>query len=170
MTSQGHAVSTFARTMKTGNPNRVIAAAPELPRLSLADPLLVLLVFARARAPQTEAAAVKWAARYVAEIRPAPRAHETHLVLSAPCALARPCPTAGQEALHALRAAAACSPRRLDEFAHGELRSKRVRRRRQPERRWHLLAVGWPRLSPVCAGSRASSGLTRAALVTSGGS
>jgi hypothetical protein len=48
--------------VKTGNPNIVVAAAAELPRLSLADALLVLLVFARARAPQTEAAAVRWAA------------------------------------------------------------------------------------------------------------
>jgi hypothetical protein len=86
--------------VKTGNPNIVVAAAAELPRLSLADALLVLLVFARARAPQTEAAAVRWAARYVAEVRPAPEAREAHLVLSA--ALAGPCPAAGREALHAL--------------------------------------------------------------------
>ena len=39
------------RALKTGNPNIVVAAAAELPRLSLADALLVLLVFARARAP-----------------------------------------------------------------------------------------------------------------------
>jgi hypothetical protein len=37
---------------------------------------LVLLVFARGLAPQTEAAAVRWAARYVAEVRPAPDARE----------------------------------------------------------------------------------------------
>jgi hypothetical protein len=107
MTSQGHAVSRFARAVKTGNPNIVVAAAAELPKLSLADALLadallVLLVFARARAPQTEAAAVSWAARYVAEVRPAPDAREAHLVLSAASALAGPCPAAGQEALHAL--------------------------------------------------------------------
>jgi hypothetical protein len=51
MTSQGHAVSRFARAVKTRNPNIAVAAAAELPRLSLADALLVLLVFARARAP-----------------------------------------------------------------------------------------------------------------------
>ena len=51
MTSQGHAVSRFARAVKTGNPNIVVAAAAELPRRSLADALLVLLVFARARPP-----------------------------------------------------------------------------------------------------------------------
>jgi len=76
MTSQGHAVSRFARAIKTGNPNIVVPAAAELPRLSLVDALLVLLVFARARAPQTEAAAVRWAGRYVAEVRPAPEARE----------------------------------------------------------------------------------------------
>ena len=102
MTSQGHAVSRFARAVKTGNPNIVVAAAAELPRLSLADALLVLLVFARARAPQTETAAVRWAARYVAEVRPAPEAREAHLVLSAACALAGPDAAAGREALHAL--------------------------------------------------------------------
>ena len=72
MTSQGHAVSRFAMAVKTGNPNIVVAAAAELPRLSLADALLVLLVFARAGAPQTEAAAVRWAARYLTEVRPTP--------------------------------------------------------------------------------------------------
>ena len=61
-----------------------------------------VLVFARARAPQTEAAAVRWAARYVAEVRPAPEAREAHLVLSAACALAGACPAAGRDALHAL--------------------------------------------------------------------
>ena len=102
MPSQGHAVSRFARALKTGNPNIVVAAAAELPRLSLVDALLVLLVFARARAPQTEAAAVRWAARYVAEVRPAPDAREAHLVLSAACALGGPDAAAGREALHAL--------------------------------------------------------------------
>jgi hypothetical protein len=61
-------------------------------------------VFARARVPQTEAAAVRWAARYVAEVRPAADAREAHLVLSAASALAGPCPEAGREALHALAA------------------------------------------------------------------
>jgi hypothetical protein len=102
MTSQGHAVSRFARAVKTGNPNIVVAAAAELPGLSLADALLVLLVFARARTPQTEAAAVRWAARYVAEVRPAPEAREAHLVLSAACALGGPDAAAGREALQAL--------------------------------------------------------------------
>ena len=88
--------------MKTGNPNIVVAAAAELPRLSLADALLVLLVFARARAPQTEAAAVRWAARYVGEVRPPPDAREAHLILSAASTLAGPCPSAGREALLAL--------------------------------------------------------------------
>lgn len=109
MTSQGHAVSRFARAVKTGNPNIVVAAAAELPRLSLTDALLVLLVFARAHAPQTEAAAVRWAARYVAEVRPAPDAREAHLVLSAACALGGPDAAAGKEALHAL-----ATRRRLD--------------------------------------------------------
>ena len=111
MTSQAHAVSRFMRAVKTGNPNIVVAAAAELPRLSLADAMLVLLVFARARAPQTEAAAVRWAARYVAEVRPAPDAREAHLVLSAACALAGPCPGAGREALHAL-----ATRRRMDDL------------------------------------------------------
>ena len=95
--------------VKTGNPNIVIAAAAELPRLPLADALLVLLVFARAQAPQTEAAAVRWAARYLTEIRPTPRPREAHLVLSAACALAGPSAAAGREALHSL-----ATQRRLD--------------------------------------------------------
>ena len=103
-----------------------MAAAAELPRLSLADALLVLLVFARARVPQTEAAAVRWAARYVAEVRPAPDAREAHLVLSAASALAEPCPAAGREALHALairrRLIELC--RALDEWEPPELENE----------------------------------------------
>jgi hypothetical protein len=123
MTSQRDAVSRFARAVKTGNPNIVVAAAAELPRLSLADALLVLLVFARARAPQTETAAVRWAARYVAEVRPAPDAREAHLVLSAASALAGPCPAAGREALHALATRRRLSDlcRALDEWEPPEL-------------------------------------------------
>lgn len=102
MTSQGHAVSRFARTVKTGNPNIVVAAASELPRLSLADALLVVLVFARARAPQTEPATVRWVARYLAEVRPTPRPREAHLVLSAAYALAGRSAAAGREAVHSL--------------------------------------------------------------------
>jgi hypothetical protein len=98
--------------VKTGNPNIVVAAAAELPRLSLADALLVLLVFARAGAPQTEAAAVRWTALYLTEIRPTPRAREAHLVLSAACALAGPSAAAGREALHSL-----ATQQRLDEYA-----------------------------------------------------
>jgi hypothetical protein len=109
--------------VKTGDPNIVVAAAAERPRLSLADALLVLLVFARARAPQTEAAAVRWAARYVAEVRPAPDAWEAHLVLSAACSLAGPCPAGEREALHALatrcRLVDLC--RALDEWEPPEL-------------------------------------------------
>ena len=105
-------MSRFARAVKTGNPNIVVAAAAELPRLSLADALLVLLVFARAGAPQTEAAAVRWAARYLTEVRPTPRPREAHLVLSAACALAGPCAAAGCEALYSL-----ASHRRLDEVS-----------------------------------------------------
>jgi hypothetical protein len=88
--------------VKTGNPNIVVAAAAELPRLSLADALAVLLVFVRAGAPQTEAAAVRWAARYLTEVRPTPRPREAHLVLSAACALVGPSGAAGREALHSL--------------------------------------------------------------------
>lgn len=67
--------------------------------------------FARAGAPQTEAAAVRWSARYVPEVRPAPDAREARLVLSAASALAGPCRAAGQEALHAL-----ATRRHLDEL------------------------------------------------------
>jgi hypothetical protein len=123
MTSQGHAVSRFAMAVKTGNPNLVVAAAAELPRVSLADALLVLLVFARAGAPQTEAAAVRWTARYLTEVRPTPRPREAHLVLSAACALAGPSAAAGREALHSLaaqrRMAELC--RALEEWGSPEL-------------------------------------------------
>lgn len=110
MTSQGHAVSMFAMAVKTGSPNIVVAAAAELPRLSLADALLVWLVFARAGAPYTEAAAVRWAARYLTDVRPTPRPREAHLVPSADWALAGPSAAAGREALHSL-----AIRRRLDE-------------------------------------------------------
>ena len=58
---------------------------------------------------QAETAAVRWAARYVAEVRPAPDAREAHLVLSAASALAGPCPTAGREAPMRWQPAAAWS-------------------------------------------------------------
>jgi hypothetical protein len=112
MTSQGHAVSRFARAVKTGNPNIVVAAAAELPRLSLADALAVLLAFARARAQQTEAAAVRWAARYLTEVRPTASPREAHLVLSGACALAGPSAAAGCEALQSL-----AIQRRLDDVS-----------------------------------------------------
>jgi hypothetical protein len=70
----------------------------------------VLLVFARAAAPQTEAAAVRSAAPYPTEVRPTPRPREAHLALSAACALAGPFAAAGREALHAL-----ATQRRLEE-------------------------------------------------------
>jgi hypothetical protein len=109
--------------VKTGNPNIVVAAAAELRRLSLADALLVLLVFVRAGAPQTGAAAVRWAARYVTEVRPTPGPREAHLVLSAACALAGPSASAGREALYSLaterRLVEVC--RALDEWEPPEL-------------------------------------------------
>jgi hypothetical protein len=65
----------------------------------VSDGLLVLLVFARAQASQTEAAGVGW----VHDVRPAPYAWEAHLVLGATCALAGPMPGGGTRgALHAL--------------------------------------------------------------------
>jgi hypothetical protein len=109
--------------VKTGNPNIVVAAAAELPRLSLADALLVLLVFARAGAPQTEVAAVRWAARYLTEVRPTPRPREAHLVLSAAGALAGPSAVAGREALRSLATQRRLSDicKALDEWEPPEL-------------------------------------------------
>lgn len=95
----------FARAVKTGNPTLVVAAAAELPRLSLADALRVVLVFAQAGVAQSEAAAVRWTARYLAEVRPTASAREAHLVLSAACALHGPSAIAGRQALHALATA-----------------------------------------------------------------
>jgi hypothetical protein len=132
--------------------------AAELPRLSLADALLVVLVFARARAPQTEAAAVRWAARYVAEVRPAPEAREVHLVLSAACALAGAFKAAGRDALHALATRRRLNDlcRALDEWEPPELtrwhRYRRVSQASTSSRLRFVLPVGPLTLTtrPVC--------------------
>jgi len=103
LTSEGSPSGRFQRVLGSGNADLVAAAAAELPQLSLADALAVVLVFARSgSAEQFERGAVRWTARYLERVKPPPDTQEAHLILDAVSALAGPCAEAGIEVLHAL--------------------------------------------------------------------
>jgi len=73
LTSEGSPSGRFQRVLGSGNADLVAAAAAELPRLSLADALAVVLVFARSgSAEQFERGAVRWTARYLERVKPPP--------------------------------------------------------------------------------------------------
>lgn len=80
----------------------VAEAAGDLRQVSLADALAILLVFAQGGAPQFPRAAVRWAARYLTEAKPAPDTEEAHLVLGAVTSLSSRHADAGIEVLHTL--------------------------------------------------------------------
>jgi hypothetical protein len=80
----------------------VTSAAQELSTLSLADALSVLLVYARSSPEQFQRACVRWSARYLSEVRPAPNSEEARLVLDAAAALGGDFAEAGVDTLHVL--------------------------------------------------------------------
>jgi hypothetical protein len=69
MTSQGSAYARFNRALLTQNLALIDAAARELPHISLADALRILVVMARKRDDRFARAAAKWAARVASERR-----------------------------------------------------------------------------------------------------
>lgn len=69
VTSDGGAYSRFRRALQTGNPNLVIAAALELPRVALDDALEICLVLRDGSPERYERAAVRWLGRFALEAR-----------------------------------------------------------------------------------------------------
>lgn len=69
MTSEGSAYSRFKRALATRNPQLVIAAAAELPRVGLRDALEVCLLLRDGDPERYERAAVRWAGRFALETR-----------------------------------------------------------------------------------------------------
>jgi hypothetical protein len=69
VTSDGSPYSRFRRALATGNETLVIAAARELPRISLDDALRVCLVLRDGEAERFERAAVRWLGRFALEAK-----------------------------------------------------------------------------------------------------
>ena len=103
MGNAGSPYALWQRSLKTGNANLALDATLELGRpLKLPEALALVLVLARAQDPRWERMAVRWAARYLQEARPAPDAAEASLVLAAAGALGGSSASTAVEALHAL--------------------------------------------------------------------
>jgi hypothetical protein len=69
VTSDGSPYSRFRRALATGNETLVVAAARELPRISLDDALRVCLVLRDGDADRFERAAVRWLGRFALEAK-----------------------------------------------------------------------------------------------------
>ena len=67
MTSQGHAYARFRRALLTNNPGIILPAAAELPYVSLADALKILVVLGEKLHDRFDRAAARCAARVTAE-------------------------------------------------------------------------------------------------------
>ncbi|MEZ5099062.1 MAG: hypothetical protein R3C15_04540 [Thermoleophilia bacterium] len=89
MTTKGTSYGRFLRALSSGNPTLALAAASELPQLDLADALALCLVLRRGDAARYSRAAVRWHARFCAEVRGL-GVVESQLVLSALAALGGP--------------------------------------------------------------------------------
>ena len=70
MTSPGHPYAEFKRALKNGNLWVAEAAARELPRVSLEDARLRVLLYAEKESAKFELAAMRWLERYLAESSP----------------------------------------------------------------------------------------------------
>jgi hypothetical protein len=69
VTSEGSPYGRFRRALATGNETLVIAAARELPRISLDDALRVCLVLRDGEPDRFERAAVRWLGRFALEAK-----------------------------------------------------------------------------------------------------
>lgn len=67
MTSQGNPYARFHRSLASGNPTMAMAAATELPRLSLEDALSLCRVLAQASDERYGRAAGRWLERFTSE-------------------------------------------------------------------------------------------------------
>ena len=69
MTSDGNPYARFRRALDTGNETLVVAAARELPQISLNDALRICLVLRGGDRERYERAAVRWLGRFALEGR-----------------------------------------------------------------------------------------------------
>ena len=69
LTSDGNPYARFRRALATGNETLVVAAARELPQVSLDDALRICLVLRGGDAARYERAAVRWLGRFALEGR-----------------------------------------------------------------------------------------------------
>jgi hypothetical protein len=69
VTSDGSAYGRFRRALETGNELLVLAAARELPQVSLADALSVVLLLRDGAPERYERACVRWLGRFALEAR-----------------------------------------------------------------------------------------------------
>ena len=69
LTSDGNPYARFRRALQTGNETLVIAAARELPQISLDDALRICLVLRGGDPGRYERAAVRWLGRFALEAR-----------------------------------------------------------------------------------------------------
>ena len=69
VTSDGSAYSRFRRALETGNELLVLATARELPQVSLADALRVVLLLRDGEPERYERACVRWLGRFALEAR-----------------------------------------------------------------------------------------------------
>ena len=67
VTSQGSAHGRFRRSLRTGNPNLALAAAAELPTVTLGDALDLCFLLADCGDPRFPRAAGRWLARFAQE-------------------------------------------------------------------------------------------------------
>ena len=83
VTSQGSSYGRFRRAIEAGQPAKALAAASELPRVSLADALELCLLLAARDRERYEPAARRWLERFAGE-----RRASLHEILMAGAALA----------------------------------------------------------------------------------
>ena len=69
LTSDGNPYARFRRALETGNETLVVAAARELPQVSLDDALRICLVLRGSDPGRYERAAVRWLGRFALEAR-----------------------------------------------------------------------------------------------------
>lgn len=67
MTSQGNPYARFQRSLASGNPTIAMAAATELPRISIEDALALCRVLAQAGDARYGRAAGRWLERFASE-------------------------------------------------------------------------------------------------------
>jgi hypothetical protein len=107
-TSQGRSYGIFQKALRRGNVPAAVAAARELPQLSLGDALELTVLIARKDARRFQRAAARWLLRYLEEH---PDVTIEEAVMAASCLAALPGASYG-EAAQTLRTMAERATRR----------------------------------------------------------